>query len=213
VPVEVVADCIFQITKALEDTAPDALRRDLGEEAFDEVHPRRARGREVQMKTRMLRQPRLHLLCLVGSEGVEHEVQIEALVRRSVNVAQELQELLRPMTRQAFSDDKAASNFERREQRRRAVTLLVVRDGGGATRLKRQARLRAVEGLDLTLFVDAQHQRVLGWVHVKPDDVGDFLLELRIVGYLEGLHEMRLEPGLAPDPLQAGVADANCFRH
>ena len=63
--------------------------------------------------------------------------------------------------------------------------------------LQRQARLRAVERLDLAFLVDAQHQRPVRRVHVEPDDVGDLLLELRVVGELEAAHQMRLQPASA----------------
>jgi hypothetical protein len=55
----------------------------------------------------------------------------------------------------------------------------------------RQARsqgqdgLGPIEGLDLALLVDTEHHRLVGRVHVKPDDIDDLLRELRIVGELE----------------------------
>ena len=84
------------------------------------------------------------------------------------------------------------------------MALVVVRHRGGAAALHRQTRLRAIKRLDLAFLVNAQHQRLVRRVHVEADDVGDFFLELGIVRHFERL-QMRLEAGLAPDALYAGV--------
>ncbi len=53
----------------------------------------------------------------------------------------------------ALADDLAGGNIERREQRRRAVALVVMQHSAGLALLHRQARLGAVELLDLALLV------------------------------------------------------------
>jgi hypothetical protein len=40
---------------------------------------------------------------------------------------------------------------------------------------------------NLALLIDAEHQRAIRRVEVEPDDVGDFLLELRVVRDLKPL--------------------------
>ena len=60
------------------------------------------------------------------------------------------------MSPHALADDLAGGDVERGEQRRRAVALVVVRHRSGAALLHRQARLRAVERLDLALLVDRE---------------------------------------------------------
>lgn len=159
------------------------------------------------MEARVLGEPSLHFGRFVRPVVVEHEMQVEAFFRGPVDLAQELQKHLMPVAGLAVANDKPGGNIECREQGRCAVTLVVVRHGGCA------ARLRAVERLDLAPFINAQHQSLVRRVHVEPDDIDGLLLELRIVGDLEGLDEVRLDPGLAPDPLNARVADAHLFRH
>lgn len=51
----------------------------------------------------------------------------------------------------------------------------------------RQQRLRAVERLDLTLFIDADDHCVLGRTHVQPDDVAHLLDDVGITREFEGL--------------------------
>jgi hypothetical protein len=44
-----------------------------------------------------------------------------------------------------------------------------------------QATLRAIERLNLAFLVHARHDRLVGWLEVETDDVGDFRLEMRII--------------------------------
>ena len=57
--------------------------------------------------------------------------------------------------------------------------------------LERQARLCAVERLDLRLFVAAQHQRMLGRFEKQAHDALELPGDLRVAGELEGLDPMR----------------------
>src|SRR3984893_9017657 len=50
-------------------------------------------------------------------------------------------------------------------------------------------------------------------IEIEADDVLDLFGEIGVVGDLEALHLMRLEPVLGPDPLYARVADAHLLGH
>ena len=63
----------------------------------------------------------------------------------------------------------------------------------------RKHRLAAIQRLDLRLLIDAQHQGVLGWGHIQPDDVAHLGDKIRIGGQLE-----RLLPGAASGQRRAG---------
>jgi hypothetical protein len=71
-----------------------------------------------------------------------------------------------------------------------------------------ESRLRAIQSLNLALFVHAQHKRLLGWIQVKPNYVGRFLKEFRVPRQLECLRPMRLEIVALPDPVDSRFADA-----
>ncbi len=68
--------------------------------------------------------------------------------------------------------------------------------------------MRAVERLDLALLVDREDERALRRVEIEADHVHDLLDELLVVGQLEGLRQMRLQPVRRPDALHAGVAES-----
>ena len=83
------------------------------------------------------------------------------------------------------------------------MTHVVVAAPLGKSRAQREDRRGAVEGLDLGLLVDAEHQGSVGRIEVKPDDVAHLLDEQR-VRELEGVDEMGFEPEGPPD---AAIAD------
>src|SRR5215510_14333789 len=145
------------------------------------------------METAMLEEPALYSGRLVRPVVVEHEVDIEMLLHAPVDALEELDELLCTVPRMALADDQAGLHIERSKQRRGAVALVIVGHRRRAALLQRKARLGAIQRLNLALFVDAQHQRSIRWIHVEPDDISHLLFELWIVRYLEPTYQMRLE--------------------
>lgn len=210
---QVIVDCVLEVVDAGVAAAADALGGDLGEEALDEVHPGRACGREMQLEAGMLLQPGLHLGRLVGGVVVEHEMDVAGLLHRPVDTAEETQELPGAVARHAFSDDQARLHVQRGEERGGAVALVVVGHRGSASLLERQPRLGPVERLDLGLLVDAEHDRAVRRVEVEADDLGDLLLEHRVVRDLEALHDMRLQPGIGPDAPHARSRNSHRLCH
>ena len=82
-----------------------------------------------------------------------------------------------------------------------------------AALLHRQPRLGAVKGLDLALFIDRQHQGLVGRIDVEADDILDLGDEVRIARELEGFRQMRLEPMRSPDFMDRRRRDAGARRH
>jgi hypothetical protein len=82
-----------------------------------------------------------------------------------------------------------------------------------AAALERQARLGAVEGLDLAFLIDRQDQGMGGRIDVEADDVADLVGEARIIRQLELPHPVRLQAVAAPDALHRADADARGLRH
>jgi hypothetical protein len=65
----------------------------------------------------------------------------------------------------------AVEHVESREQGRGAVALVVMRHRPAPALLHRQPRLGAVKGLDLALFIDRQHQGLVGRIEVEAHDI------------------------------------------
>ena len=64
----------------------------------------------------------------------------------------------------------------------------------GLARLHRQQRCRALKGLNLRFFVDAEDDRVLRRIDVQPDDVAHLVDQPRVGRQLERLSPVRLQP-------------------
>ena len=144
---------------------------------------------------------------------VGNAVDVERFGSAAVDGFEKLEKLLMAMVRHAAPDDLAFQYVERGEQGRRAVAFIVMRHGSGPSLLHRQAGLGAVKRLNLALFVDAEHQRVIGWVHIEANHILQLLDKIGIVRQLERLEQMRLQAVGMPDALHRRLADAAGLGH
>ena len=71
------------------------------------------------------------------------------------------------MTRHALGDDMAFERFNRGKKSRRSISFVVMRHRAATPRIKGQAFLRSVQGLNLTFFIHTQYQCVLGWIGIQ----------------------------------------------
>ena len=98
------------------------------------------------------------------------------------------------MALHVVADDRSVEDVHGREQGGRPVPLAIMGHGSGAAPLHRQARLGAVERLDLALLVDGKHDGVRRGIDIEPDDVAQLVDELGIRGELELPDPVRLNP-------------------
>ena len=117
----------------------------------------------------MLLEPAFDRGSLVGGVIVDDEMQVEIRLCPFVDGLEEAQELAMPVAGHAFADNGAVEHVESRKQGRGAVALVVMRHRPAAALLHRQPGLGAVEGLDLALFIDRQHQGLVGRIEVEAD--------------------------------------------
>lgn len=167
----------------------------------------------MEGETLVTLEPGSHLGMLVGSIVVEDDV--DGLVVRclGVNGVEEADELLMTMTLHVAANDGAVENVEGGEQRGCAVPLVVVGHGAEPALLHRQARLGAVERLDLAFLIDRQHDGV-GWrINIEADDVSQLVDEFRVVGQFELPPPVRCEAMRFPDAPDCAGADAGDRRH
>ncbi len=189
----------LQFCHAGKAVAPDALVGDVAKEALDHVQPRGAGRGEVHDEARVAGQPLLHVRVAVRGVVVHDQMQAQVLGRAALDEPQELEPLAVAVPRLAHRDHAAVQRVEGCKQRGRAMALVVVGDGAGPPALHRQSRLRAVQGLDLTLLVAAEHQRMLGRVHVQAYHVQQLVLEAGITRQLEAAAQVRLEAMAVPN--------------
>src|SRR2546425_13247854 len=77
---------------AAEGATPDPFSRDLSKETLDEIQPRGPRGREVEMKPRMVDHPGLHSRMLVRAVVVQDEMDVPPGRRLPSDLVQEGEE-------------------------------------------------------------------------------------------------------------------------
>jgi hypothetical protein len=96
----------------------------------------------------------------VGGVVVEHCVDQFASWDLTLDGIEKADEFEVAMAPHAAADHRAIEHAKCGEQGGSAVPLVIVRHGLAAARLDRQSGLGAVEGLDLALFVNRQHDRM-----------------------------------------------------
>jgi len=181
-----------QFRGALETSPPDPFLGEVAEPPLHKVQPGRTCRREVQCEPRVLLQPSFHLGLFVSPIVVHNQMQRRPLRKLPIQPPQEAQKLLVTMPGHALADNLPIQDIQRREQ------------GGGTGTL---------ECLDLTLFVHAQDDGLVGGIEVQPHHVGELLGESPVTGELEPLRPMGLQTMGGPDTLHGSLADALSLRH
>lgn len=138
-------------------------------------------------------EPGANVWMLVGGIVVENDV--DDLTDRYLCLdGVQKTEFLMTMALHVATNHRAVEDVECGEQRRGAVPLVIVSHGSEPALLQRQTRLGAIEGLNLALLVDRQHDGVGRRIDIQPDNVAQLGDEVRIVRELELSAPMRLEP-------------------
>ena len=106
-------------------------------------------------------EPALHSGMLVSAVIVHHHMQLDLAGKRLIQPLEKLQKLLMTVVRIALADDLAGGHFQRGKEGRGAVALVIVGQGSTAALFERQPRLRAIQSLNLALFIDTEHQSLL----------------------------------------------------
>ena len=109
----------------------------------------------------MLLQPRFHMRLVVRAVVVHYQMQRLILGKLPIQAAEKFQPFLVTVPWVAFTDHLAVQHVERRKQRRGAIAFVVVRHRAAAAFLQRQSRLRPIQRLNLALFIQTQHQRLV----------------------------------------------------
>ena len=89
-----------------------------------------------------------------------------------------------------------------------AVPFVVVSHGSASPLLDRQARLCAVQGLDLAFLIGTKHHGMLQRVEIKSDDRLELCSEVRIVADFEGAGQVWLQAMFVPDAAYALLTDS-----
>ena len=206
-------DGSLEIDEGMEGPALEPASGEFGEEALDGVEPRAGCWCEVENEPLVTIEPGPDLRVLMGGVIVEDYVNGPAGWELSVDRVQETDELLVPVALHVAADDRPVENIQGGEQRCGSVALVVVSHGAKTPSLHGQARLGAVERLNLAFLVDGQDDGVGGRIDVKPDDIAQFADEIGVVRELELPIAVRLQAMGTPDAPDRAFTDADRRGH
>ena len=116
---------------------------------------------------------------------VQDEMDVSPAGRLPLDLVQEGEELRMRVAGLARFDHMPLQDIEGSKQGGRPVPRVVVGLPGRQPRAQGQDRLGPIEGLNLTLLVDAQDQRLRGWIHVEADHIPQLPDEVRVPAQLE----------------------------
>src|SRR5579872_1906607 len=106
------------------------------------------------------------------TDNVEsHRMDVETCRYFRINAIEEFAELGRTVPTVHLADDFPSSHIQRSKQGRRSVALIVVRASFSLTRSHRQNGLCAIQRLDLTLLIGAQHQRAFRRIEIQANNI------------------------------------------
>ena len=195
-----------QLRDTAKDSATNLFGRQVSKDAFHQVEPRTASGREMHVDARVARQPPLDRGMFVRGIVIGNQMQGLALGDLAINQTKECQPFLVTMAWQARGDDRALRDMQGGKEGGGAMPLVIVRHRAAAPRLQGQARLRAIQGLDLAFFIHAEDDGMFGRVQIQAHHVLQFVLEVRVPAELKGPDSVGLQAMGGPDPLhECGV--------
>ena len=138
-------DALHELFDAGERASADGFVGDQRKESLDLIEPGAVGRNEVHVPAWPCRKPSLDLRMVVGGVVVGNAVDVQLGWHGLVDLAQEGQVLLVPMTRFARRQHCAVDHVERCEKRRCAMALVVVGDTLGVAEAHGQHRLRALQ--------------------------------------------------------------------
>ena len=188
-----------KIIDADKTAAPDAFAGDLRKPALDQIEPRGTGGCEMHMEARMFFEPGFDGRMFVRRVVVDDQVKVEPSWGLAVHMAQKFEELLMAMATKTFADDGAFQHVERGEKCRGAMAHVVVSHGAATSSFHGQARLSAIQGLNLRFLIHTEDQRFVRGIEIEADDIGEFFDKLLVARKFEGAYAVRLQAVALPD--------------
>ena len=170
----------LEINEGVEDAALEPPSGEFGEEAFDGVEPRRRCWREVEDKPLVTIEPIADLWMLMGGVVVEDDMDGLVFGDLGVDHVEEADELLVPVALHVAPNHGSVEDIQGGEQRRGSIAFVIVGHGAKTPFLHRQARLAAVERLDLAFLIDRQNDGMSGRINIKTNDIAQFSDEVGI---------------------------------
>ena len=189
-----------QVGKRVKDPASDDMALNFREPVFHLVQPRGICRRIVNADIIMCLKKGRHELGLMRREVVGNDMDCLARGLRGDNLSKEAHKFGAGVAFGGLAKDFSTLRFQSGIERKRAVSKIFKTMRFGPSRRKRQNRIKAVQSLDGTLFIDTKDHGVSRRVQVEADDVRRLGFKVWVITYHVVTQTMRLQPVTIPDP-------------
>ena len=129
----------------------------------------------------MFFEPTLNWWALMSSVVVHDQMNIQLGCGLRIYDPEEFDEFSASMPRQTFANHRAIQHIQSGKQGRCPISFVIVSHGCASSLFHWQSGLGAIQRLNLTLLIHRQHQRMLRWVEIEPDNGLQLVCEVRIV--------------------------------
>ena len=196
-----VVDSGDEVFDAPETAFANRLLGDEAEPTFDLIEPGRVGRSVVDLEAGPLRQPESYLGVFVGGIVVDDQMDIKASRYGLIDAFEKLKKFLMTVACLALRQDGAGGDVESGKQGGGAMANVVVGHSFDVSKSHGQHGLGPVEGLNLRLLIDRQHDRVVRRVQIEPHHIPYFFNEERIAGELEVLAPVGLNGKRSEDAM------------
>src|SRR5438128_9654380 len=145
-------------------------------------------------------------------EIVEDDVDLLAFRLGADDLLKERDELRARMAADGLTHDLARANLKCRQQAESPVTVVFESVPLGPPWREGQHRVKAIQGLDLALFIDAEDGCVLRRIQVEADDVSGLGLEIGVIRSHVALYPVGFQSGVGPRSVDPHVWNAKMLR-
>ena len=205
-----VIDVVPELVDIGEAGAGEGAALEDGEPDLDLVEPGAVGRGEMEADVWVAGEPAF-ALGLVDRKIVEDDVDLLAWIGGD-DAVHEIEELDAPATLVMAGSDVAGEHVERGKQGRGAVALVVVAAAAERPSVGQlEMALGVLQRLDVRLLVDRQHDGVLRWIEIEPDDLGRLGDEIRIVGLAPRLTRGEIDPLLAQETTDVLIRHVDQF--
>jgi hypothetical protein len=130
-----------------------------------------------------------------------------------IDLFEKAHKFLMPMAWHTVADHLAVEHVKGGNQCGSAVGCVGVCHLSTTAFLEQKTRFGAIEVLDWTFLIDAQHKKFVREIKIPSDEIVQLLCKVWVAAELEGLYEIELEVVSPPNTLNAYSTDTLGLRH
>ena len=154
----------------------------------------------MEVKPRVAFLPAFDLLVLMGGVIIADDVNLLAGGCITANQVKKSNPFLMPVPVHTSPNDLAIGGVHGREQRGGSVSLVIMGHGLATPFFERQSRLRAIQGMNLTLSVAGEDLGMRRRIEIETHNVLQLFFKVLVIGKLEAFDAMWLESVGRPHP-------------